>query len=56
MERADNFLDVAFTVFVKDLGSVCFWGELGFSAMGDWQTLVWGETWLEWTGMLKLNE
>jgi hypothetical protein len=43
-------------VFVKELGSICFWGELGFSAIGDWQTLVRGETWLEWTGMLKLNE
>jgi hypothetical protein len=49
-------LDAAFTVFVKDLGSICFWGELGFNAIGDRQTLVRGETCLEWTGMLKLNE
>ncbi len=55
-ERADNFLNAAFTLFVKELGSVCFWGELGLSAIGDWQTLVRGETWLEWMGMLKLNE
>jgi hypothetical protein len=55
-ERTDNFLNAAFTVFVKELGSVCFWGELGFSAIGDRQTYVRRETWLVWTGMLKLNE
>ncbi len=55
-ERTDNFLNEAFTVFVKELGSVCFWSELGFSAIGDRQTLVRRETWLMWTGMLKLNE
>ncbi len=43
-------------MFVKELKNVCFWGELGFSTIGDWQTLVRGETWLEWTGMFKLNE
>ncbi len=55
-ERTDNFLNAAFTVFVKELGSVCFWSELDFSAIGDRQTLVRRETWLVWTGMLKLNE
>ncbi len=49
-------MNAAFTVFVKELGGICFWGELGFSTIGDWQTLVRGETWLEWMGMLKLNE
>jgi hypothetical protein len=52
-ERADNFLNAAFTVFVKELRSLCFWSELGFSAIGDWQTLVRGETWLVWTGILN---
>ncbi len=43
-------------MFVEEIGSICFWGELGLSAIGDWQAFVGGETWLEWTGMLKLNE
>ena len=55
-ERTDNFLNAAFTVFVKELGSICFWSELGFSAIGDRQTLVRRETLLVWTEMLKLNE
>jgi hypothetical protein len=55
-ERPDDFLNVAFTVFVKELGSVCFWGELGLNAIGDWQALVRGETRLDWTGMLKPDE
>ncbi len=55
-ERADNFLNAAFTVFVEELGSVRFWGELGLSAIGDWQAFVRGEMWLGWTGMFKLNE
>ena len=31
-ERADNFLNATFTVFVKALRSV--WGELGLSTIG----------------------
>ena len=38
-ERANDFLNATFTVFVKELGSVCFWGELGLSTIGDWQHL-----------------
>jgi hypothetical protein len=41
-ERANNFFNAAFAMFVKELGGICFWGELGFSAIGDWQTLVRG--------------
>jgi hypothetical protein len=32
------------------------WCELGLSAVGDCQAFVGGETWLDWTGMFKLNE
>ena len=39
-------MNAAFTVFVKELGTVCFWSELGFSAIEDRQTLVRRETWL----------
>jgi hypothetical protein len=51
-------LNAAFTVSVEELGQVCFWVELGLSTIGDWQTLVlvWGETWLDWTGIFKFNE
>jgi hypothetical protein len=46
-------LNAAFMVFVKELGSVGFWGELGNSTIGDWQARVWGETrLLDWTGIL----
>ena len=49
-------MNAAFAVFVKELGSVRFWGELGLSAIGDWQAFVRGEMRLDWTGMFKLNE
>jgi hypothetical protein len=39
-ERADIILNATFTVFFKVLGSVCFWGELGLSAIGCWKALV----------------
>ncbi len=55
-DGTNNFLNAAFAVFVKELGSICFWSELGFSAIGDRQTLVRRETLLAWMGMLKLNE
>ena len=31
-------------------------GSWALSPIRDWQTLVRGETWLDWTGMFKLNE
>jgi hypothetical protein len=43
-------------VFVEKLRDVCFWSELGLSTIGDWKTLVRGETWLAWMGMFELNE
>ncbi len=43
-------------MFVKTLRSVSFGSELGFGTIGDWNTLVWGETGFAWTGMFKLNE
>ena len=55
-ERVDNFLNATFTVFVKALRSVCFWGELGLSAIGYWKALVWREALFGWAGMLKLDD
>jgi hypothetical protein len=56
-ERADNFLNAIFTVCVKALGSVCFWGKLvGLSAIGYWKALVWREALFGWAGMLKLDD
>jgi hypothetical protein len=49
-------LNATFAVVVKALRRVGFGRELGFGTIGDWNALVWGETWLAWTGMFKLNE
>ena len=49
-------MNAAFAVFVKALRTIGFGRELGFSIIGDCHALVWGETRLAWTGMLKLNE
>ena len=43
-------------VFVKTLGSVCFWGELGLSAIGDWYSLVWRGALPVWAEMIELDE
>jgi hypothetical protein len=53
-KRADNFLNAAFTVFVEELGGVCFWSELGLSSIGDWQTLVGERRGLSGQGCLNL--
>ena len=55
-ERANNFLNATFAVFVKALRSVGFGSELGFGTIGDWNALAWGEKRLAWTGMFKRNE
>ncbi len=49
-------MNATFAVVVKALRSVGFGRELGFGTIGDWNALVWGETWLARTGMFKLNE
>ncbi len=55
-ERADNFLNAAFAVFVNTFRGIGFGRELSLGTIGDWHALVWGETRLAWTGMFKLNE
>ncbi len=49
-------MNAAFTVFVKEFRSVGFWDELGLSTIGDRKSLVWRETWFDWTGMLEFDE
>jgi hypothetical protein len=46
-------LDMAFQVFIQELGSISFWGELGFNTIGDWKALARGESWFDKTGMLE---
>ena len=53
-ERANDFLNATFTVFVKELGSVCFWGELGLGTIGDWQHLYGERRFLNRRGCLNL--
>jgi len=53
-ERAADFLNATFTVFVKELGSVCFWGELGLGTIGDWQHLYGERRFLNRRGCLNL--
>ena len=49
-------MDTAFPAFIQELGSIGFWGELGFNTIGDWKALVRGELWFDRTGMLEFNE
>jgi len=49
-------LDTAFPVFIQELGSISFWGELGVNTIGDWKALVRGEAWFDRMGMLEFSE
>ena len=49
-------MDTVFPLFIQELGSISFWGELGFNTIGDWKALVRGEAWFDRTGMFEFNE
>ncbi len=49
-------MNAAFAVVVKELQSVCLWGELGLGNVGNWQALVGRATKLGWTGMFEFDE
>ena len=49
-------MDTAFPVFIQELRSISFWGELGFNTIGDWKALVREDVRFDRTGMLEFNE
>jgi hypothetical protein len=55
-KQTSNFLNAAFTVVVKEIWSVGFWGELGLGTIGNRTALVGRATWLGWPGMFEFDE
>ena len=43
-------------MFIQELRSISFWGELGFNTIGDWKALVREDVRFDRTGMLEFNE
>ncbi len=49
-------MNAAFIVFIKELLSVGFWGELSLCTLGNWKALVWQEAGFGWPRMFEFDE